>query len=87
MNVCKELCPIHCGECKPHECDIIRTAMIKVNDGAVLGEVRAIVLKFRKWKKENPDEEYQYDEIHDFISGLKRGELLKLFEYLDKTIK
>lgn len=38
--------------------------------------------KYQKWKTENPDEDYQYDEIHDFISTLSRGELCLVFESL-----
>jgi hypothetical protein len=40
--------------------------------------------EYRKWKRENPDEGYQYDEIHDFANGLSRGELQELLEYADK---
>lgn len=42
--------------------------------------------KFRKWKEEHPDEDYQYDEIFDFVDGeLSRGELLSTFEWLEQN--
>lgn len=39
-----------------------------------------VIQKFRAWKKEHPDEDYQYDEIHEFIAKLSRGELLSFFD-------
>lgn len=33
------------------------------------------------WKEKNPDEGYQYDEIHEFTATLSRGDLLDLLEY------
>lgn len=35
--------------------------------------------KYLDWKSKH-DEDYQYDEIHDFANGLSRGELQCVFE-------
>ena len=42
-----------------------------------------IIEKFRAWKTQHPDEDYQLDEIHEFANSLDRGELLEVFEALD----
>jgi hypothetical protein len=44
-----------------------------------------IVNRFRAWKNDNPDEDYQYDEIHDFVSDISRGELIAFLEEIEKT--
>ena len=43
-----------------------------------------IIQRYKSWKAEHPDEDYQYDEIHEFITGLSRGELCEVFESLLK---
>lgn len=40
-----------------------------------------IIEDFKKWQSENPDKEYQYDEIHDYVSGIPKGELLAIFDW------
>lgn len=48
--------------------------------------MKQILDKYLKWK-EGRDEDYIYDEIHDFISELDRGEIMGVFEYLAATLK
>jgi len=46
-----------------------------------------IIKKWKEWKA-GQDEEYVYDEIHNFLSGvLSRGEGVELMEYIEKTLK
>lgn len=40
-----------------------------------------VIEKYLKWKQ-GRDEDYVYDEIHDFISELDRGDLVEVFEHL-----
>ncbi len=47
--------------------------------------VKLAATKFQAWKRENPDEGYQYDEIQEFTSSLSRGELLEVFEWLETS--
>jgi len=50
-------------------------------------DIQEIAIKFNEWQKKHPDEGYQYDEIHDFISELSRGDLLEVMEYVrDKFV-
>jgi hypothetical protein len=46
-----------------------------------------IVEKYRKWKEEHPEEDYQTDEIFEFANSLGRGDLVSVFEYLDDLIE
>lgn len=41
-----------------------------------------IVLKYIKWKEAHPNEDYQYDEIHEFTNTLYRGDLIDIMESL-----
>lgn len=51
-------------------------------------EILEIIKKFTEWKKENPNEDYQYDCVYDFVDGvLTRGELLTLFNWLETKEK
>lgn len=43
-----------------------------------------IVEKYKKWKAEYPDEDYQYDQIFEFMAGLSRGEMQDVFEFIEK---
>lgn len=43
-----------------------------------------IVLRYLEWKKKHPDEDYQCDEILEFVNSLGRGEIFTVFEYLAK---
>jgi hypothetical protein len=45
--------------------------------------MKQIIEKFRAWKLKHPDEDYQLDEIQEFVSSLDRGELLEVFEALE----
>ena len=48
-------------------------------------EVKMTVIeKYKKWKIKNPDKEYQYDEIGEFIAELSRSELQSFFEMVEK---
>lgn len=40
---------------------------VGVNKFFIGGYMQEIIDKYRKWKKENPDPDYQYDMIHDFF--------------------
>ena len=46
-----------------------------------------IVIAFREWQSKHPDEDYQYDEIHEFIASLSRGALLELCESISNITK
>lgn len=46
-----------------------------------------IISKYRKWKRDNPCTDYQYDEIKDFLAELSRGELLLMMEHIDNTLQ
>jgi hypothetical protein len=46
-----------------------------------------IVVAFQGWQRRNPDEDYQYDEIGEFIARLSRGELLDLFQSITNISK
>ncbi len=41
-----------------------------------------LILKFKKWKKENPDEDYQYDEIFEFVDSLSRGDVISFLDLI-----
>jgi hypothetical protein len=45
--------------------------------------MKEIIEAFRKWK-EGKDEDWQYDDIFEFANSLGRGELLRVFEWLEK---
>ncbi len=48
--------------------------------------MKEVIEKYKKWK-EGKDDGYTYDEIFNFVDGeLSRGELLSIFEYLEKNI-
>ena len=50
--------------------------------------MKKVIEKFTQWKGEHPDDSYQYDSIFDFVDGkLTRGELLGVFEWLEKNFK
>ena len=50
--------------------------------------MKDIVDKYLKWKKEYPDEDYQYDEICEFMTDYySRSELLIIMDYLVKQLK
>lgn len=46
-----------------------------------------IIIKYRQWKKDNPEEGYQYDEIIGFFDQLSRGEMLRIMEWIEKNYK
>lgn len=47
--------------------------------------MKEIVEQYREWKLEH-DEDYCYDEIHNFLSGLSRGEMYEIMKYLDNLL-
>lgn len=46
-----------------------------------------IIKDYIKWKEDNPDEGYQYDEIHEFLATQSRGDLQDLLEYAEEKFK
>lgn len=46
-----------------------------------------IIKDYIKWKLDNPDEDYQYDEIHEFLSDYDRGSLQGLLEFAEEYYK
>lgn len=44
-------------------------------------KIHPVIEKYRKWKEAHPNEDYQYDEIHEFLTDLTRGEILDLMEW------
>ena len=38
--------------------------------------------KFKQWKEEHPEHDYQIDELHDFVSQLKRCELWAIMNFV-----
>ena len=46
--------------------------------------MREIIQKWKAWKKEHPDKDYQYDEIYNFVDGeLSRGELVRILDFVE----
>ena len=45
-------------------------------------EKHEVIKKYQEWKKQHPDEDYQYDEIHEFFANLSRGEMLSFMEWV-----
>jgi hypothetical protein len=45
-----------------------------------------IINEYRQWKMSNPDIDYQYDEIHNFMAGIGRGGQLEVMEWLDSIL-
>ena len=43
-----------------------------------LKEKPPIVAAFEEWDMEHPDEDYRYDEVHEFIASQGRGDILYL---------
>ena len=42
-----------------------------------------IINQYKKWKLENPDEDYQYDCITDFLDEFGRGDLLTIMDFAE----
>jgi hypothetical protein len=42
-----------------------------------------VIEEYRNWKIEHQDIDYQYNEIHEFVAGIKRGELYEFFEEIE----
>ena len=43
-----------------------------------------IINQYKKWKLENPDEDYQYDCINEFFDDLGRGDLQTIMDFAEK---
>ncbi len=41
-----------------------------------------IIKAYKEWKTEHPDEDYQYDEIHNFMASIGRGGQYEVMESL-----
>lgn len=61
-------------------CTLIEFSLRQLKDKVPMD----VVKKYKEWKSAHPDEDYQYDEIHDFISDLTRGDLVYVFEALSR---
>ena len=61
--------------------------MRKLNQVEKNGTMNKIIEKFIEWKQKHPNEDYQLDQIYDFVVSLDRGELLEVFETLEKAYK
>ena len=50
--------------------------------------MKRLIRKYKNWKSQYPDKDYQYDEIFDFVDGeLSRGEMVSLLEYAELNYK
>lgn len=48
--------------------------------------MKEIIEKYRAWREaDDRDEDYAYDQIHDFFSDLSRGEMLTLMDWVEKN--
>ena len=45
-----------------------------------------IIKDYIKGKQDNPNEDYQYDMIHEFLSGYGRGALQTLLEFAEECL-
>jgi len=45
-------------------------------------QLKQLIKKYENWKDENPDLDYQYNEIAEFYYELSRSELQELLEFL-----
>lgn len=43
-----------------------------------------VIEKFKQWRADNPDESYQYDEIHEFLANLTRSEMMDFMLSVDE---
>ena len=48
-------------------------------------EIFEVMEQLKKWKKDNPDLDYQKDELHDFVAGLTRSELWAIFQFVENN--
>jgi len=46
--------------------------------------MRNIIQKFENWKEENPDKDYQRDEIIDFLMRFSRDDIIELMNFSEK---
>ena len=46
-----------------------------------------IIKEYRQWKIDNPDEDYQYDEIDIFFAEIGRGGMYLVMEKLDELMQ
>lgn len=44
-------------------------------------KMHVVLKKYQDWKVENPDQEYQYDQIEEFFADLSRGEMYSFMEW------
>ena len=49
--------------------------------------MKEIMKKYQQWKKDNPDEDYQYDEIHNFFAEIGRHGMYLIMENLNEMVK
>jgi hypothetical protein len=53
--------------------------------GEDMQKIYESIKKFKQWKKDNPDTDFQKDELHDFVSGLERSELWAIFQFVENN--
>lgn len=46
--------------------------------------IHEVIDQFKKWKNDNPDEDWQYDEIFEFINNFSRGEMIHFMNWVVK---
>jgi hypothetical protein len=51
---------------------------------AVSGSFHPVLLKYKKWREEN-DEDYCYDEVHEFLADLTRSEMMSFMDWCLKN--
>lgn len=42
-----------------------------------------IIRAYKKWKLDNPDDDYQYDCINEFLDNFGRGDLLTIMDFAE----
>ena len=46
----------------------------------------SLINNFKKWQKDNPDKDYQYDEIGEFVAEQGRGNIYSFFDSISSCI-
>jgi hypothetical protein len=51
---------------------------------AVSGSFHPVLLKYKKWREEN-DEDYCYDQVHEFFADLTRSKMMSFMDWCLKN--
>lgn len=54
---------------------------------AVMPNPHTLLSIYRVWKVQNPDEDYQCDEIHEFMARFSRGEISSFLDWVDAEFR